>query len=121
MLSPYRKDRALIHDIERLAASPLGKRKAVIGYCFDYSFDSCDEALKIHPGEIQRIKALKATCKENDPLNGTLEVGPLVDFADTIFQTQGVVKSHCRVTFTNAWRHPCGGSGTIFGWEVLTN
>jgi len=121
MLSPYRKDRALIHDIERLATTPLGKRKAVIGYCFDYSFKSCDLATKMHPSETQRIKALRATCKENDPVDGVLNVGPLVDFADTIFQTRGIIKSHARATFTDAWRHPCGGSGTIFGWEVRVN
>jgi len=118
MLSPYRKDRALIHDIERLAASPLGAKKAVIGYCFDYSFASCDEATKRHPAEVIRIKNLRATCKENDPTNGILNVGPLVDFADTIFRKAGIVKSHTRQAFTAAWRHPCGGDGTIFGWEV---
>ena len=121
MLSPFRKDRALIHDIERLASSPLGKRKAVIGYCFNYNFESCDQATQMHPTETQRIKNLRATCKENDPTNGTLTVEPLLDFADTIFRTQGITNDHSRVTFTNAWRHPCGGSGTIFGWEVRTS
>jgi hypothetical protein len=118
ILSPYRKDRALIHDIERLSISPLGKRKAVIGYCFDYSFDSCEQATKHHPTEITRIENLRKTCKENDPVNGILNIGPLVDFADTIFQAQGVIKVHARELFANAWRHPCGGNGTIFGWEV---
>lgn len=118
MLSPYRKDRALIHDIERLAASPLGAKKAVIGYCFDYSYQACDEAITRHPAEETRIKNLRATCKENDPVNGILNVGPLVDFADTIFRKEGIVKSHARQVFVGAWRHPCGGDGTIFGWEV---
>lgn len=118
MLSPYHKDRALIHDIERLSLSSLGARKAVIGYCFDYSFASCEEATKRHPEEVSRITNLKATCQGNDPVNGILNVGPLVDFADAIFQRQGIVKSHSRQMFTGAWRHPCGGNGTIFGWEV---
>jgi len=118
MLSPYQKDRALIHDIERISGSELGARKAVIGYCFDYSFASCDEAINRHPGEKTRIEELRETCKVNDPINGILNVGPLVDFADAIFQKEGVVISHHRETFLGAWRHPCGGNGTIFGWEV---
>jgi hypothetical protein len=118
MLSPYRKDRALIHDIERLSRSPIAARKAVIGYCFDYSFASCEEALKRHPKEMEKVKNLKATCRENDPINGVLNIGPLVDFADAIFQKESVVKSHARELFSGAWRHPCGGNGTIFGWEV---
>jgi hypothetical protein len=118
MLSPYRKDRALIHDIERLSKSSLGMKKAVIGYCFDYSFESCDEASKRHPEEVSRIKNLRATCRENDPVNGILDVGPLVDFADAIFQKERIVKGHSREKFRGAWRHPCGGNGTIFGWEV---
>jgi hypothetical protein len=118
MLSPYRKDRALIHDIERLSKSPLGSRKAVIGYCFNYSFESCEEALKKHPTDIVRIQNLKRTCKENSPEDGIINIAPLVDFADSIFQSKGVVKLHARENFANAWRHPCGGSGTIFGWEI---
>lgn len=118
MLSPYHKDRALIHDIERISSSTLGARKAVIGYCFDYSFASCTEAMTRHPGESARIAQLRDTCKENDPINGILNVGPLVSFADAIFQKEGVVKNHHRETFEGAWRHPCGGYGTIFGWEV---
>jgi len=61
---------------------------------------------------------LRETCKVNDPIDGELNVGPLVDFADAIFQKEGVVKSHHREVFQGAWRHPCGGDGTIFGWEV---
>lgn len=118
MLSPYHKDRALIHDIKRISGSALGSRKAVIGYCFDYSFASCNEAIKRHPRESARIDELRETCKVNDPINGELNVGPLVDFADAIFQKEGVVKGHHREVFQGAWRHPCGGDGTIFGWEV---
>ena len=80
MLSPYRKDRALIHDIERLSNSPIAQRKAVIGYCFDYSFSSCDEAAKRHPKEFTRIKNLRATCKENDPTIGVILAGETEQF-----------------------------------------
>ena len=118
MLSPYRKDRALIHDINRLTTSPLSQRKAVIGYCFNYSFESCEEAVGLHPTQVSRIQNLKKTCKENDPDYGILNIEPLVDFADAIFQRQGIVTRHAREPFSNAWRHPCGGSGTIFGWEI---
>ena len=119
MLSPYRKDRALIHDIERLANSPISQRKAVVGYCFEYSFESYIEAKLLHPDQNERLENLRKTCKENDPIDGVLSLGPLVDFADTIFQARGIVKDHARVQFKDAWRHPCGGHGTIFGWEVI--
>ena len=118
MLSPYRKDRALVHDIERLKVSPIAKRKAVIGYCFNYSFEQCDEAEKIHPGELTRINNVRATCKENDPVKGILNIKEIVNFADTIFTGLGLVLPVVESDFNNAWRHPCGGSGTIFGWEI---
>ena len=41
-----------------------------------------------------------------------------VDFANQIFTTNNLARNLVQKDFTNAWRHPCGGGGTIFGWEV---
>ena len=41
-----------------------------------------------------------------------------MNFADTIFTGLGLVLPVVESDFNNAWRHPCGGSGTIFGWEI---
>ena len=48
ILSPYLKDRSLIHDIKRMQEHRVGQKQAVIGYCFEYNFDTCDEALIHH-------------------------------------------------------------------------
>ncbi|SVE53072.1 uncharacterized protein METZ01_LOCUS505926, partial [marine metagenome] len=66
MLSPYHKDRSLIHDMRRMQKAPLARRHAVLGYQFRYDFASCDEALLRHPDEYERIKRLRGVCREND-------------------------------------------------------
>lgn len=119
VLSPYRKDRALIHDMERLRSSGLSQRKAVIGYCFNYSFESCERARQKHPNEYSRIENLLNTCKENDPEKGILNIDPLIKFANRVFTSMTVAKELVTVEFKDAWRHPCGGDGTVFGWEVI--
>jgi hypothetical protein len=119
ILSPYLKDRSLIHDIERLKKYGIGKRKAVIGYCFDYSFDTCENAEEQHPDKSEYVNNIRDVCKKNDPLTGEYTAIPMVEFADEIFQSKGLVKPLNIVKFENAWRHPCGGSGVIFGWELV--
>jgi hypothetical protein len=118
ILSPYLKDRSLIHDIDRMRNFGIGKRKAVIGYCFDYSFKSCEEALSKHPNQVDTIKNMQDVCKKNNPETGEYSAKPMVEFADEIFRSRGLVKNLIKLGFQNAWRHPCGGSGLIFGWEL---
>jgi hypothetical protein len=118
ILSPYLKDRSLIHDIKRLKQHGIGKRKAVIGYCFDYSFETCEQAKILHPNSIEYINNIYEVCKNNDPINGQYNVEPMIQFADEIFRSQNLVKNLLINKFKNAWRHPCGGSGVIFGWEL---
>jgi len=118
ILSPYLKDRSLIHDIHNLKTDPIGRRQAVLGYCFEYDFESCDEALARHPAEAFRIKNLRSVCKKNDPQSGELHAGPILSFADQIFVERGLATSLIEKSFENAWRHPCGGKGRVFAWEV---
>lgn len=118
ILSPYLKDRSLIHDIYRMKTHATGKRKAVIGYCFDYSFKSCEEARFMHPNQLEIIENMKDVCKKNNPLTGEYSAKPMVEFADEIFKSKGLVKKLIQTEFKNAWRHPCGGSGLIFAWEL---
>ena len=119
VLSPYLNDRSLIHDIERLKYDPPGKKLAVIGYCFDYSFASCDEALRLHPNHPDVIENLRKLCKSVDPRNGIFSAADLVEFADEIFQKRGLVSTPVIRKFSNAWKHPAGGNGLVFGWQVL--
>ena len=119
ILSPYLKDRSLIHDIERLKKFGAGKRKAVIGYCFDYSFETCKEALTHHPLHAMIVANVRDVCRKNDPVMGFYTALPMIEFANEIFETKGLVKPVSIKAFQNAWRHPCGGSGIIFGWELI--
>jgi len=118
ILSPYLKDRSLIHDIERLRDHGKGKRKAVIGYCFDYSFETCVDALVEHPSSGDVIDNVREVCRKNDPELGIYTARPMIDFANEIFLNRGLVKNLVTAEFKDAWRHPCGGNGIIFGWEL---
>lgn len=119
MLSPYLKDRSLMHDLGRLREDPIAAKQAVIGYCFDYSFDTCDEALRRHPDKADVIKNLRSVCRSVDPKGGVYSVLPLVEFANEIYKNEGLVGDLHKAAFSNAWRHPAGGNGWVFGWEVL--
>jgi hypothetical protein len=119
ILSPYLKDRSLIHDILRLRDFGTGRHKAVVGYCFEYSFDSCEEALKHHMGQSEYINNIHDVCHRNDPIDGKYSVIPMIEFADEIFQSKGLVKPVLFTKFSGAWRHPCGGDGYIFSWELI--
>ena len=119
ILSPYPKDRSLIHDINRMRKHPIGKRQGVIGYCFEYSFETCKEALEKHPKHEEYVNNARAVCKKNDPSEGRLSALSMAKFANEIFLANNLVKPLQVAEFSNAWRHPCGGRGHIFGWEVL--
>ena len=118
MLSPYLKDRSLRHDAERLRTSGLADRYAVIGYSFAHSFDLVDEALRRHPAEHDRLKNVRNVCHRNDPENGVLDPIEMVHLSDQMLARSGLVADHATSRFEGAWRHPCGGSGLVFGWEL---
>lgn len=118
LLSPYLKDRSLIHDIERLRRHGLGRRRAVIGYCFGYDFSTCDEALRRHPSHHDFIENIRDVCKVNDPREGCLSALPMIEFADSIFRDRELVNPVEVREFREAWRHPCGGNGHVWGWEL---
>ena len=71
MLSPYPKDRSLIHDIHRLNLWQIGQRQAVIGYMFAYDFESCGESEQRHPDQSNRIMKIRSACQSNDAERGT--------------------------------------------------
>lgn len=121
ILSPYLKDRSLIHDINRMRLHPMGRRQAVIGYCFEYNFETYEEAIAHHIENHEYIDNVREVCRKNDPATGSLSVIPMVEFADEIFASKGIVEPMIYKSFEGAWRHPCGGRGHIFGWEVKPN
>ena len=114
-LSPFLKDRSLYHDVLRLREEPIARRLAVVGFSFVYDSDTCVNALRRHPQESARIREIQSVCNTN---GGSLSIRPIVEFADGIFRVRELVEGqYCRATF-EAWTHPCGGRGVVFGWEV---
>ena len=118
MLSPYEKDRSLLHDILRLQKCGMAKRYAVIGYAFSYSLELCEQALIYHPTKAERINEIRKVCRMQKEDNGELDPIRMANYADLLFQKEGLVSPMEAVQFSGAWRHPCGGNGLIFGWEV---
>jgi hypothetical protein len=116
VLSPFLKDRSLYHDVLRLRENPLARRCAVIVVTFEYSQETCEEAAQRHPGEIQRIREIEKVLRTN---RGALSVKPVADFADGIFRVRELVTGVYHHAKFQAWQHPCGGHGVVFGWELL--
>ena len=118
ILSPYLKDRSLIHDIRRMRAHPIARFQAVVGYAFSYDFETCNDAKLRHPNETARISEIEKVCRVNDSLNGVLRSDDLIHFADLQFKSAEVVNKMVVKPFSDLWRHPCGGKGNVFAWQV---
>jgi hypothetical protein len=117
LLSPYRKDRSLANDIIKLQQSPIARKKGVIAYVFNYSFETCDQAKTLHPEESKVISALRDVCKLNDPINGIIDAKDLIDVVEFSLKQSGIELKSVVKTF-EAWTSPTGGKGVLFGWEV---
>ena len=122
VLSPYLKDRSLAHDLRRQQQHAFARKHACIGYLFSYSFETLEEASQLHPGKKEQLNNLKKVLHGNDRAGGTLRGEDLVDSANVIFKHLGlVVDDVITVPFKGLWRHPCGGNGIVFAWEVKTD
>lgn len=115
MLSPYLKDRGLLHDVLRLRAQGLGRRRAVLGYGFRYSIETCQKARELHPGAHAAIAAIEQVVRIND---GELSLQPLISFCNGILNVRSLVVGGVHEAHFEAWRHPCGGEGLVFAWEI---
>lgn len=115
VLSPFLKDRSILHDVLRLRAYPLARKHAVVGYGFNYNLDTCAEARKRFPQEAERIANIEEVCRGN---GGELSLKPLLDFAESILYVRGLIPGPRSQASFEAWAHPCGGQGVVFGWEV---
>ena len=118
-ISPYLKDRSILHDVERLRANSIGHKKAVVVYGFEYDFLTCAEALTHHPTETVRIKNIRDVCYKNDPVNGILHLDPMIEIMNNFLLAHKLVVGPVVIRpFNGVWRHPCGGDGKVFGWQV---
>jgi hypothetical protein len=115
MLSPYLKDRSLLHDVVRLRGQGLGRRRAVLGYTFRYDAKTCARAALLHPGSQTVIDEIARVAAANQ---GSLDADALINFCEGILRVRNLITGlRCTATFS-AWRSPCGGEGQVFAWEV---
>ena len=116
VLSPYLKDRGLIHDALRLRDHGFTRRVAVLGYSFDYDSATLAESEKRHTTAAAR--AVIGEIREVIKGGGALRTRSLIDFADAILGLRGMTTGPRAQAEFEAWRHPAGGRGVVFGWEV---
>jgi hypothetical protein len=116
-LSPYLKDRGILHDAARLREYGFTRRVAVIGYSFDYDAASLEEAERRHNSQQARgvIAEVRNVVERN---GGNLRTRPLIEFADAILVLRGFTTGPRAQAEFEAWCHPAGGRGVVFGWEV---
>lgn len=119
VLSPYLKDRSLIHDVHRLAQAKIAPKSAAISYGFEYSFESCEMALKKHPTSAETIANIKDVCKRENSKTGEYKLDPMIDMLNEYLHEKGFAKPMIAANFDDVWAHPCGGSGKVHGWEVI--
>jgi hypothetical protein len=106
------------HDVIKLKEANISRNKAIIGYGFNYSEESLNKALLLHPEHSDRIKTAIKIVKNGGTLDSRLDLEPLLEIADFILAKLECVKPLITIPFDDANRHPMGGSGTIFAWEL---
>ena len=143
-ISPFLKDRSLVHDIEKLKHATFSTRKAVIFYGFDYDEDSVEHANRMcekiaesignsefyveNPEELEKFL--------NDDLIPTpRNLGRVISSVSkhgdsySLDSVTGVIDAFLRINrissgepvvanFSGLERHPCGRFGRVVGWEI---
>ena len=97
----------------------MGLRQGVIGYGFEYNKNSISTAKTKFPEQFETVKNLESVCKSVDKNTYDYSVLPLIELADEIYSGLGLVKRVVKISFADLWRHPTGGNGWVFGWEVI--
>ncbi|CAN7171649.1 hypothetical protein LJR027_000222 [Terrabacter sp. LjRoot27] len=115
MLSPYLKDRGLLHDAARLRAYGFTRRVAAIGYAFNYDKDSIARLKALHPEHLGVIAETESAIRQN---GGSQHARPLVEFTDAILGLRGYTRGPRAEARFEAFRSPTGGNGIVFGWEI---
>jgi len=116
-LSPYMMETSLITDLIRLQKSAIAKRKAVIGFSFNYSFESLEKSKTFHPDMEEIHKNMKEVLRSNDSSNGIVSIDNLLEIVNFAVQKYGL-QTEAEKSYFDAWRNPTGGNGVVFGWEV---
>lgn len=115
ILSPYLKDRGVLHDAARLREHGFAERVAVMLYSFNYDSESCEEAEIRHPESPEVVENIRAVLKKN---GAPLHARPVIELLDAILGLRGYLRGPRAEANFQAWRHPAGGHGTVYAWEI---
>lgn len=143
-ISPFLKDRSLVHDIEKLKNATFSKRKAVIFYGFDYNENSVENAQIISskiteslgisnhyvelPSSIDEsfhndiapiAKNLGRVIRSVNKHGNDYSLGPVTEVIDSyITKIEKIIDGPITAKFSGLERHPCGEFGRVVGWEI---
>ncbi len=115
MLSPYLKDRGVLHDAARLREHGFSRRVGVMLYAFNYDSETCDLAEQRQPQARDVIRNIRDVIDKN---GAPLHARPVIELLDAILGLRGFLRGPRTQADFEAWRHPAGGRGTVFGWEI---
>lgn len=117
VLSPYLRDRGMLHDALRLRAYGPSERLAVVGYGFEYDESTVNDA-RHRFAEGTRERQVIESIADEARRNGARTLTPLIEMADSILRMRGLTQGPRAQTSVEAWRHPAGGRCVLFGWEI---
>ena len=143
-ISPFLKDRSLVHDIEKLKNATFSKRRAVIFYGFDYNEKSVENAETIskkiteslgnsnryvelpeniddfiHSDIVPIARNLGRVIRSVNKHGNEYSLGPVTGVIDSyITKIEEIIDGPKTSTFSGLKRHPCGEFGRVVGWEI---
>jgi hypothetical protein len=147
-ISPYLKDRSLVHDIEKLKGASFAKRKAVIFYGFEFNSDSEAHAKEIcktvadsigktdyyieAPDDPDKLdiflktdllptpKKLGAVIRSVEKAGNSYSLDKVAKIINDFLQINRISTGEQEVsTFEGLERHPCAQFGRVVGWEII--
>lgn len=143
-ISPFLKDRSLVHDIEKLKKANFGKRRAVIFYGFDYDDTSVSHAeMMCHriqnligeddyyvetPDEMEKFleddliptpRNLRRVIASVNKHGDTYSLDAVTRIINAFMKINDISSGEPVVAhFSSLERHPCGKFGRVVGWEI---
>jgi hypothetical protein len=127
LISPYRKDRSVIHDADRLSTFVGARRLAVIVYGFDFSagaeFRSLQACKRLRVSS-NYSEHLATVLKFESPKSPCYRLDAAIDIAEIALRQRGLVNGSRRTRRFSFWettRHPCGAEGVVVAWEISTS
>ena len=142
-ISPFLKDRSLVHDIEKLKKATFGLKRAIIFYGFDYDDSSVEHAEMIcqrirdsiglddyyveKPEQVDKFlgdlnptpknlgRVIRSVGKHGDEYS----LESVTSIIDAFMKTNEISSGGPVVSsFSDLERHPCGKFGRVVGWEL---